>query len=266
MQKFSKTVLLIFLFSISAISHEFWIEASSFKIKVGQLINLSFFAGENFRGEPTDFSKFQVQGLWHFNKGFRTNLYRGNLNETTINQFLKFDDEGTHLVALSNSNKFIALDANKFNEYLLEDGMEDIYNYRKQNNLLDSSSREFYQRCAKTLIQVGDKTTDTFKRNSGMKLEIIPKNNPYTTSNNEHISFKILFNNKPLRNKLIMVWHKKQNDKTEILRLKSNQLGEVDFILENKGSWMVSTVQMINIKSKIAQYQSYWGSFTFGFD
>ena len=51
-----------------------------------------------------------------------------------------------------------------------------------------------------------------------------------------------------------------------MINKRSNINGEVKFAIENQGRWMISTVRMIPITDNSkADYQSFWGSYTFGF-
>jgi uncharacterized GH25 family protein len=257
-------VLLSFLFlTVAVFAHEFWLEPQSFLLSIGEKINFRVFVGENFRGDEVDFAKFEVTKFSHFtSKGEEST--KGNLTEQNLNDFLKFETAGNHLIAFNNSNKHIELAAKEFNQYLKDDGLDNVAAFRKKNKQLNKKGKEEYQRCAKTLLQVGNLHDETYRINTGMKLEIIPEQNPY--SSDKSLTFKVLFDNKPLKNSLVIVWQK-GIEKPNKRNFRSNTEGEISFSFEPKGVWMVSTVCMIpNSDLKIADWQSYWGSYTFGFN
>ena len=78
-------------------------------------------------------------------------------------------------------------------------------------------------------------------------------------------SFKVIFDNKPLHNGLVLAWHK-LNGKTTHETLRSDINGQVSFRIDPVGKWMISTVHMIpSNNKKDADWQSFWGSYTFGF-
>jgi uncharacterized GH25 family protein len=175
-------------------------------------------------------------------------------------------DEGTNLVAFNSTNSFIEQEAEKFNEYLKEDGLYDAIEYRKRNNELDSIGREFYQRCAKTLIQVGNLKDKSYSVITGLPVDIITLTNPYSLKKEDSLSVKILFRNAPLPNALVKIWHR-ENDKTKKSELVSSENGEIKFPLTVSGKWMVSVVKMERLeKDTKAQWQSYWGSLTWGYE
>jgi uncharacterized GH25 family protein len=257
-------VLLAFLFlTVAVFAHEFWLEPQKFILSIGEKINFKVLVGENFTGEETDFTKFEVNKFSHFTSKGEDSI-KGNLTEQNLSNFLKFETEGSHLIAFNNSNKHIELEAKTFNQYLKDDGLDNAAYFRKKSGQLNKKGREEYQRCVKTLLQVGSLHNETYKVNTGMKLEIIPEQNPY--SSNESLTFKVLFDNKPLKNSLVVVWQK-GIEKPNKRNFRSDSEGKVSFSFKPEGVWMVSTVRMIPYKDpKIADWQSYWGSYTFGFN
>jgi uncharacterized GH25 family protein len=135
--------------------------------------------------------------------------------------------------------------------------------YRKKHGQLNKRGTEQYQRCVKTLLQVGNIHDETYRINTGMRLEIIPEQNPYASD--KSLTFKVLFDNKPLKNALVVVWQKgiEQANKRNF---RSDAQGKITFSFEPKGIWMVSSVNMVQHTKPIeADWQSYWGSYTFGF-
>ena len=82
----------------------------------------------------------------------------------------------------------------------------------------------------------------------------------------EIITIQVLFNGKPLTDKMVVTWHKTTTTKTRQQKLRTDAKGFITFPLDQIGQWMVSTVHMIPIENDAeANYQSYWGSLTFEF-
>ena len=260
--KKTSTLLIPLFISYITFAHEFWLEPQKFLLAMGEKINFRIFVGENFMGEEVDFTKFKVvKFAYYSSKGEQKT--KGDLTEQNLSDFLKFDTEGNHLVAFNNSNKHIELEADKFNEYLKDDGLDNVAAYRKKYGQLNKKGTEEYQRCVKTLLQVGNIHDKTYRINTGMRLEIIPEQNPYSTD--KSLTFKVLFDNKPLKNALVVVWQK-GIEKSNKRNFRSDANGKVTFSFEPKGAWMVSSVNMVpHTKPTEADWQSYWGSYTFGF-
>ncbi|MBA4853417.1 DUF4198 domain-containing protein [Emticicia sp. BO119] len=243
-------------------AHEFWLEPCRFILEAGEKLQLKIFVGEGFAGEEIDFTKFKVAKYTHYTPDGERNT-SGSLNEQQLNDFLRFEKEGNLLIALNNTNKHIELEADKFNDYLKEEGLEGILAWRKSHNALNKKGREMYQRCVKTLIQVGKKYNEVYSQNTRMRLELIPQQNPYTAK--QSLTFQVLFDNKPINKALVLVWQK-GIEKNVVRKLRTDKSGKVSFNFEPQGVYMVSTVHMIPYgKTDEADWQSYWGSYTFGF-
>lgn len=260
-----KVLSLFLLFATSSLfAHEFWLMPSKFKLKIGELFDLQLFVGEDFMGDIWANRKQRLLRLTHLTDKTTLDLTSLALKSDSLPIPLKFDTEGTHLLTMESKNSFIALEADKFNDYLKEDGIENIYELRQKQGQLTQPSKELYRRCAKTLIQVGNKYSDTFMKNTQMPLEIIPLNNPYQMKAGEDITVKVLFKNQPLTNKMVVAWHKTNTQKTTHRKLKTTTDGTLKIKLDKAGYWMISTVHMEEVKNNPeANYQSYWGNLTF---
>jgi uncharacterized GH25 family protein len=261
---------IIFYFSLFALftflsAHEFWLNPDKFIYRRGEKINIKFLVGENFEGENWKGNKEKIQSLKLYYGGVSDDLSKYISDETGDSLQLAQLDEGTNLIAFNNTNTFIELEAGKFNEYLQEDGLTDAIGYRNLNNETDSMGRELYQRCAKTLIQVGNVKDKTFSVATGMPVDIIPLFNPYLLKNNDSLRVKILFQKQPLANALIKIWHR-DNEHTAKTDLIADAKGEIIFPVSISGKWMVSTVKMVKLRNDAkADWQSYWGSLTWGY-
>lgn len=247
-------------------AHEFWLMPSKFRVKISEPIALTFYVGEDFMGEIWGKKKERTLKLTHFSRRSQEDLTNLAIKSDSNDLVLNFDKEGTHIVTMESKNSFIALEAPKFNDYLKDDGIENIYQLRKKNGELDKPSKEFYRRCAKTLIQVGSKKDKTFKKNTGMPLEIIPLQNPYSLKMSDKLTVQVLFNGAPLSDKMIVTWNKTATTKTRQQKMRTDTKGQMTFPLDQNGQWMVSLVHMIPVENNPeANYQSYWGNLTFEF-
>jgi uncharacterized GH25 family protein len=266
MKKRLSALALILLVFPALFAHEFWLMPSKFKVKVNELFNLTFYVGEDFMGEIWAKKRERTLKLTHFTDTSTTDLtdlvIKSDSNDLTLN----FNKEGTHVLAMESKNSFIALEAAKFNDYLKDDGIDNIYQLREKKGELDKPSKELYRRCAKTLIQVGEKKDKTFEHNTGMPLEIIPLQNPYTLKLGSKMTVQVLFDGKPLADKMIVTWDKTATTKTRQQKQRTDAKGQMTFPLDKNGQWMISTVHMIPVENNPeANYQSYWGNLTFEF-
>ena len=256
--------LLTFISSLSA--HEFWLNPGKFIYKRTEKVNIRFLVGENFEGENwkgnnerIKFLKIYFGGVSDDYSPFITEAEGDSIEYVML-------DEGTNLIAFNSNNSFIDLEPGKFNEYLEEDGLLNALEYREQNNEMGCNGREFYQRCAKTLLQVGDAKDQTYGIATSIPVDIIPSSNPYQLKNKDLLRVKIYYKGSPISNALVKVWHRKKND-TKKIELRSDANGEIVFPVTLSGKWMISTVKMERLfDNPVADWQSYWGSLTWGYE
>jgi uncharacterized GH25 family protein len=264
--KKTTTIFLLLTFISSLFAHEFWLNPQKFIYKRAEKVNIRFLVGEDFKGENWKGNNERIRYL---------KIYYGGVSDD-LSQFITdaegdsieyvMLDEGTNLIAFNSNNSFIELESSKFNEYLQEDGLVNALEYRKKNNEMGCNGREFYQRCAKTLVQVGDVKDQTFGIATSMPIDIIPSSNPYQLNNKELFRVRIFYKGWPLPNALIKTWHRVKN-KTEKKDLKTDSQGEIVFPVNTNGKWMISTVKMERLfDNPVCDWQSYWGSLTWGYE
>jgi uncharacterized GH25 family protein len=264
-----KRIALVFIFLTfisSLLAHEFWLNPEKFIYKRAEKINIRFFVGENFKGENWKGNNERIKSLEIYYGGVSDDLSAVVTEKEGDSIEYSMIDEGTNMIAFNSINSFIEMEPSKFNEYLKEDGLTNALDYRKQNNEMGCNGREFYQRCAKTILQVSDVKDETFAIPTALAIDIIPSTHPYQLKNKELFRAKVFYKGSPLSNTIIKVWHRVKN-KTEKKELRTDRNGEIFFPITIRGKWMVSTVKMERLTDNpISDWQSYWGSLTWGYE
>jgi uncharacterized GH25 family protein len=177
----------------------------------------------------------------------------------------RFTEEGSYLLLLESNLAYVESPAEKFNDYLKDNGLDNALDTRTKTNTLDKPSREFYSRHVKLLVQAGSKTDDTYKQKTGMRIEIIPEQNPYLLKSGDYLQCQVLFDGKPVSHQLVKVWTKIGNASILQNAYTEND-GTVKFPISSKGPWMVSTVKIIPSEKPGADWHSFWSSLVFGIE
>ncbi|GHN00722.1 hypothetical protein WSM22_22110 [Cytophagales bacterium WSM2-2] len=264
MKKIVLTGLALLIFAIVQ-SHEFWMQTKKFRYKIGEEMKVEFMVGENFEGEPWDLKKHRVEKLNMYHLAKVIDLKKSVMPDQKDRLKFKFTEVGTHLLTMESNTAYIELDAAKFNDYLKEDGLDNVLDIRTKSNTLDKPSKEFYSRHVKLLVQSGDKTDDTFKKKIGMRVEIIPSQNPYNLKTGEYLQCLVLFDGKPLPHQMVKIWNK-IGDNSILQNAYTESDGTIKFPISSKGPWMISTVRMIASEKPEADWQSFWASLVFGIE
>ena len=264
LKTFVHSLVLVGLFTTLS-SLEFWLEPDKYTYKRGENINIRFLVGENFDGENWIGDSSRIRNLTFYFGGVKdeelTKLFAEKGDSLQIRQF----DEGTSMLTYNSRNAHIVLDSAAFNEYLIDYGLTEAFEYRMHHNELDSMGREFYQRSVKTIFQVGSLKDETYKQSTTLPLDIIPLSHPYKLNNKAPISLLLLFQNQPLVKTRVKLWHHYKGE-TVKKELVTDDKGIITFPILTNGRWMISCVKMLRLEDNPeAEWQSYWGSCTWGY-
>lgn len=157
---------------------------------------------------------------------------------------------------------YIKLEPQKFEDYLREDGMEYISAERAKAGETAKQGRERYSRFIRSLLQVGDKRDDTYKKPVGLKLEIMPLENPYAKRVGDELKFQVIFDGKPLADRTVFA----DNRASKTQKMTTDKNGRVTIKIDRSGLWLVRLVTMRRCAAECgeADWESFWGAITFG--
>ncbi|MBD2716525.1 DUF4198 domain-containing protein [Microvirga sp. STR05] len=253
----------------ASLAGEFWLQPSQFFAAPGTTLTLRVLVGTAFAGTQWAGKSSRVTQLVHFAPAGYTNLLPGATAPDTLHPVVHLQQPGTHLVALTTNNAFLTLDADRFNSYLKAAGLDYILLERQRRGSLQLPGREAYRRCAKTLLAVGSPsasdTARTWSRPTGMPLELVPEQNPYTLKAGASFTVRVLAEGQPRPGQLVQVWQRSPGQAGRVFKLYSNQNGRVLFRLTEPGEYLLSTVHMVPARLPEADWQTTWSSLTFGF-
>ncbi|TAF63333.1 MAG: DUF4198 domain-containing protein [Cytophagales bacterium] len=259
-RKTAISIALLFVCISSGIAHEFWLITTKFMMEPNTQITIQLKVGEGFVGEIW---KGKIKNITFYENNKKKNL---TIQDTVLQQIiLDCKEVGTQLLVLESDFKKITLEAEQFNAYLEEDGLNNVINHRKQNQEMTKSATELYQRCAKMLLQVGNVYTKQHAKKVGLPLEIILLQNPYDP-NTKEVEAQLWFDNKILPNAMIKVWwHTKDDEIASPQNLQTNAEGKIKIPIRKEGVYMISAVNMIKNQDGQSDWRSYWASYVFGF-
>lgn len=246
-------------------AREFWLQPLKFVYNPGEKLVMTFKAGENFIGEPWNLQKNQIESLVLQHSSTASSVLDSIKEDGNNNLILTLKAEGSHLLSMQTKNALNEWEAEKFNSFLKENGLDEIVDRRTKTNTLASPTKEYYSGHIKLLMQVGEKKDDTHKKVNGFPVEILPLENPYALKIGDPIHFKILFDSKPVFGVRVKVWNRFDN-RTTIQNIYTEKDGTLETRVSSPGPWMVSVVRMAPSKQPGADWQSYRGSLVFGIE
>lgn len=169
---------------------------------------------------------------------------------------------GMHIVAVETMPKLITLDAEKFNEYLVADGLPHIYRLRAQEKSLDQPGRERYSKFPKTLLQVGDAAVGDPSRVVGLTLEIVPIGNPTSLKIGDTLRVRVLFRSKPLAD-ANLGWDHPGDGEPPGGTVRTDTNGEALVPVARSGLMAIRLTHMTRPRAKDFEWESFWATLTF---
>ncbi|MGH9424590.1 MAG: DUF4198 domain-containing protein, partial [Thermoanaerobaculia bacterium] len=195
------------LVACHAFAHDFWIEPSTFHPAAGDRVTAALRVGQKLSGDPLPripslIERFIIKGE---NGVEGPMIGRTGADPAGI---ALISDPGLHWIGYQSTPYPVALEAQKFEDYLKDEGLEKIIDQRKKNNQSSAPGRERFYRCAKSLLDTPGGTSKGFDTPLGFTLELIPRKNPYKIQPGGELPLSLLFRGKPMANILVVAMSK----------------------------------------------------------
>jgi uncharacterized GH25 family protein len=242
------------------VAHDMWIEPTTFAPESGEIVGLKLRVGQNMLGDPLArdsqlIREFVVQD------GAERKPVVGRDGGNPAG-FVRASQPGLLVAGYHSNPSSVNETAEKFNQYLKEEGLDAVAAQRALRNESNLAVRELFTRCAKTLLLAGPARNDQHDRTLGFTLELVAERNPYTLGAGEELPLRLTFENHPLPGALVIAMNRLQPDRKQSARTSAD--GRVKLHLPPGGMWMLKAVHMTPAPAgSNAQWQSYWASLTF---
>ena len=242
------------------IAHDMWIEPTTFSPESGDIVGLKLRVGQNLLGDPlARDSQLIRQFIVDDGTGRKPVVGRDGGNPAG---FVRAAQPGLLVVGYHSNPSSVEETAEKFNQYLKEEGLDAIAALRAQRNETNSQVRELFSRCAKSLLLSGSSGEAQSDRVLGFALELVAERNPYALRAGQDLPVRLTYENHPLPGALVIAMNRL--NPSEKLSARTGQDGRVRFRLRPGGMWLVKAVHMVPAPAGAnAQWQSYWASLTF---
>jgi hypothetical protein len=125
---------------VSIAAHDMWIEPTSFSPRVGQIVGVQLRVGENLRGNPLPRDSDLVNQFVVEDTGGRKPVIGRDGSDPA--GLLRVAVPGMLVVGYSSRPSAIETVADKFNQYLKEEGLEAVAALRARRNETGASARE----------------------------------------------------------------------------------------------------------------------------
>jgi uncharacterized GH25 family protein len=172
------------------------------------------------------------------------------------------ESAGLYVVAVETQPRLITLAADRFNEYLVADGMPHIYRLRAKEKTLDQPGKERYSKYVKALVRVGEGGGGDPGRVVGMALEIVPLRDPFTMKIGATLPVRVLYHGKPLAEANVG-WQHPGDGETARGYVRTDDKGEALVPVARPGLMTVRLTHMTRPKAAEYEWESFWSTLTF---
>src|SRR5258708_38182477 len=145
----SRTLALAVLFLRPLVAHDMWIEPTTFAPDSGDIVGLKLKVGQDLLGDPLARDSQLIKQFIVEDAGGRKQVVgRDGGNPAG---FIRASDPGVLVVGYHSNPSTIDEPAEKFNQYLKEEGLDSVAALRARRNETNSKVREMFSRCANSL-------------------------------------------------------------------------------------------------------------------
>lgn len=254
---------LLLVVGFAAYAQDYFLLPGSFYMKKGDNINLHLLSG----------SEFVKEGEYKYESGKISKfvLYEGKkqtdlskMPKDTASNILNYKLESPGLATIEViKTESVESERNKFLKYLSNEGLDKIAEDAKANTqqyFVEKSTRYL-----KTLVTVDKPNDRDFDKPLNEEYEIVIKQNPYKSDYGDDVTGQVLFQGKPLKDAVVILYIKTINGNVFPQKLSTDATGLIYFKLSREGIYMLSSVHIEASKDKNADFESWGTTLTFAF-
>jgi uncharacterized GH25 family protein len=256
------TATILFVASVTISAHDFWLVPKKFRISPGDSLIISANTGMDFPNSLGAVTPDRIDQFILVGESIKENITEFAVHDKSLVANYSFEIPGTYVIAAALKPREIKLTGKEFNEYLLADGLPNIYELRKKEGILDKDAVEHYSKYPKTIIQVGNKMDNSPIKPIGLPVEIVPQVNPYELKKGDELEVLVLFREKPLPEAEI-AWSFPGRGEEFAGSTKTDEEGLASIPLIKAGPYVIRLTHMEWVKKPTHEWESYWTSLTF---
>ena len=241
-------------------AHDMWIEPTTFSPEPGQIVGLKLRVGQDLLGDPLPRNPALIHQFVVEDAAGRKPVAGRDGSDPA--GFLRVAAPGLLLVGYGSNPSAVELPADKFNQYLKEEGLEAVASLRASRNQTGAKAQELFSRCAKSLVLSGRPAAAQADRQLGFTLELVAERNPYAIPAGADLPVRLTYEKRPLAGALVVAMNRL--NPAEKLSARTGSDGRVRFRLQSRGLWLIKAVHMVPAPAGAsAQWASFWASLTF---
>jgi uncharacterized GH25 family protein len=243
-----------------AFAHDVWIEPTTFSPQTGETVGVGLRVGQDLVGESLLRDPALVNQFVVVDASGRKPV-AGRLGDDPAGA-LRVALPGLLVIGYRSNPSAVELTAEKFNQYVKEEGLDAVAAWRARRNETGSGVRELFSRAAKSLVLAGPASDAQSDRPLGFTLELVAERNPYAMRAGQDFPVRLTYEDRPLAGALVVAMNRA--DPSKKLAARTDKDGRVRFRLPQSGMWLIKAVHMVRAPAGTkADWESLWASLTF---
>ncbi|MBI2803764.1 MAG: DUF4198 domain-containing protein [Planctomycetes bacterium] len=261
-RNFTAVVLCAFLFALKSAGHDLWLVPPG-KAEPKQKIQIAASVGMDFPVSVFASATDRYPRKFVLGPDGAT-LPLSSAGKKGLVSFLEFEPSvpGIHLLAVQTTPKVLELDADRFNDYLVTDGLPHIYRLRAKEKTLNQPAKERYSKSPTAVIAVGASKTGDWGKVLDLPLQIVPMQNPFDAKIGATLRVRVLFQKKPLA-RANLGWQRPGDGDTPIGYVRTDAKGEALIPIAQTGLMTIRLTHMTRPKLAAYEWESFWTTLTF---
>ena len=246
----------------SLISHEMWLDTTTFQQSVGKDIQISLKNGQMFQGAGLSYFKSRFSDFYYISNEQKIEI-ESRMGDTPA-ATISLNTNGLLTgVYVSKKSTITYKSIDKFANFVSEKGEDWVIQKHGELKFPKNNFKEEYYRFSKILIGVGDASGSD--KNVGLKHELVALTNPYIISSSDKFFVQLLFNNEPQKNRQITIFERNIENKVNIRTTLTNSNGIGKFEVTEGHDYLLDNVILeLNDNSEDNVFwKSYWAALTF---
>ena len=246
----------------SLISHEMWLDTTTFQQSVGKDIQISLKNGQMFQGAGLSYFKSRFSDFYYISNEQKIEI-ESRMGDTPAATISLNTNGLVTGVYVSKKSTITYKSIDKFANFVSEKGEDWVIQKHGELKFPKNNFKEDYYRFSKILIGVGDASGSD--KNVGLKHELVALTNPYIISSSDKFFVQLLFNNEPQKNRQITIFERDIENKVNIRTTLTNSNGIGKFEVTEGHDYLLDNVILeLNDNSEDNVFwKSYWAALTF---
>ena len=210
------------LSTVSAFSHELWLEPKVFTLNTNETLKVNIKLGEKMQGANLAFIPKNIEEFFWSQNG-KKNIVESRLGDRPAFSKKIVEDGLTSIVYVSKSSTLMYRTFEKFEKFANHKNLGPVKQWHLEYGFPEKNFFETYRRFAKAIVGVGSSLgNDSY---FGLTTEFILLNNPFEDSIQNFLKLKLVYEGKPRKSAQVEVFERSDVGDVRITTIKTSDNG-----------------------------------------